>query len=538
MRTHASRLLVVASIVFTLLHCQGQAIAEQSLATGESQLSTEALVESVAPSVCRIKVYDEHGVCFGQGTGFLVGPNRIATCCHVLAGAARASAVFGESSPIDITQVVSQDKQRDLAVAAIENSPQGVSPLALIGLEVPKQGSSVIAVGYPLSLALTVSKGIITALPTGADLNRSAGAPVLRESDRLIQTDAAISPGNSGGPLVDVQGKVVAVMALVRRGGENLGFGIPCAYLRTLLTAGESPQPLSSVTAHEIAWDFGSPILPPRSLKVSLDEITRHVGRLIRITSCRTCRGAGTVRKRVLDRQGGLGRSGSSHYTNERCPDCRGRGYIRTNDLLAYDILAEMSEPLVYLDTQATVVRPSQASDIVQAIMRVVDRVSKTEIPMEMVRKAEKIIRESKEGEAHGVCFAARIMKKITSANRDYLLAEVVGTQGLLVVIVTNAGQYRFDAKDRTQSDFEPQGSYLVSGLAVGCLEGSSGAAFHAFVWPALITRPGVVYYTTDVYGHYIPVSYEPRTFFIPIGSLHTAAEEDKTPRREFITLD
>ena len=493
--------------------------------------STEALIEAVRSSVCRIKVYDEHGVSFAQGTGFLVAPTRVATCHHVIAGAVRASATFQNATSIAITQVVAQDKDRDLVVVSLEQQPEGVRPLSLAELAVPKQGAAVIALGYPLSLALTVSQGIITALPTGADLNRSIGETAFSEGDRLIQTDAAISPGNSGGPLIDAQGRALAVMALIRRGGSNLGFGIPCAYLQTLLHGSESPQPLSNVKPHAIGWNFGSPVLPPRVQKVSLSEITNHVGRLIRITQCRYCRGGGLLDVRVV------GERGSDWYEKKRCPTCGGRGYLRTNDEIAYQIMAEMAEPLVYLDTQATVVQPSQASAVRDAIMKVVDRVSKTKIPAGWVAKAARSIREAKGEEARGVCFVARITSKVTSGGRDYLIADVVGDDVLVVAIVTDAGKYEFNPKGG-KSDFDPDGSYLVGGVAVGRIEGSSNSAFNALVWPAFMVRPGVVYYARNAYGYAIPVGYAPRTFFIPIDALDTGEGEEPMAKKGYITLD
>jgi len=196
-----------------------QGAAPQSLGTGNQAPVAEDLVESVSPSVCRIKVYDEHGLCFAQGTGFLVAQRRIATCRHVLEGAARATATFSEGGPIEISHILAQDKQRDLAVAKLQQPPREVEALSLMRQEIPKQGSSVMALGYPLSLALTVSQGILTSMPTGADINRSVGSRLLNDQDRFIQTDAAISQGNSGGPLITAEGRV-----LVNRQDCNCGW--------------------------------------------------------------------------------------------------------------------------------------------------------------------------------------------------------------------------------------------------------------------------------------------------------------------------
>ena len=300
-------------------------------------------------------------------------------------------------------------------------------------------------------------------------------------------------------------------MALKRLGGESLNFGIPSAYLHALLTSQQTPQSLTKLKPHTMGWDISSPILPPRDRKVRLADITRNVGRLIRLTSCKRCSGSGKITVRELDKRGGLG-SGSAHYEKRKCPACKGRGYLRTNKLVAYEILADMADPLVYLDTQATTVRPSQASKITAAIKKVADRISKKKIPVELIDRAVTKITSMEEGKAHRVCLAVRIIKKVNSGNRDYLLAKVVGHEDAVVAIVTNAGQYKFDPKgeeaaapdtgdaaaawEGRRSDFDPDSSYLVAGLAVGHLETTAEKRFDAFLWPALIVRPGVVYYT------------------------------------------
>jgi len=499
--------------------------------TAASSDWAEAVVAKVRPAVCRIKVYDRHGVCFGQGTGFVVAPGRVATCYHVIMEASKATLEFPDRGSVESSTLAAADPDRDLAVLAIDGTTEGLPPLPLTGLETPKQGASVVALGHPLSLALTVSKGIITALPTGADLNRSVGFQAVKSTDRLIQTDAAISPGNSGGPLVDAQGRVVAVMAMIRKGGENLAFGIPSAYLRELLQGNEDPRPLAKAEFRRLGWHFGSPILPPRPQKVTLAEVTRHVGRLLRITRCRRCGGGGKISKRVV------GRRGADWRETDRCPACRGRGYIRTNSVAAYQILADLAVPLVYLDTQATAVRPTQAKDVREAVVKVVDRVSKTKIPVSWVERAVGTLRGVRWDEPRGVCFVGRIVQKVTLGRRDYLLTKVEGADDLNVAIVAEAGRYAFDPRGG-RSDFDPDGSYLIGGVALGCRGDSEKPLFRAFVWPAFLVRPGVVYYARTYLGRLVPVDFAPRTFFLPIKALGGEIKVSPHTKSDYITLD
>jgi hypothetical protein len=478
--------------------------------------STESLVALASKSVCRITVYDKYGLAFAQGTGFLVGDKVIASCYHVFSGGVRATATFEAGRKIEVESIKAEDKGRDLVLAVLKDAPEGVPTLPLAEVEVPKVGADVVAVGYPLSLALTVSKGIITSLPTGADLSRSVGAPVWSGSDRLIQTDAAISQGSSGGPLLNTNGQVIAVMAMTRTGGANLGFGIPAIYLRSMLATLGSPRPLSDLGSQALGAGFIGPVLPPRDKLVSLAEVSLHIGRLKRLTGCAECRSTGQVTKRVIDRAGGyLTGAGSDHYEKERCSKCAGHGYISTNKVAAYDILADLAEPLVYLDTQAAAVKQQEALSILVALMDAVDRVSKSEIPMAVANKASAVVGVAKEDSACGVCFVGKVVEKVTSGDRDYFITEIVGREGIRVAIVSIAGAY------------DLKGSYLISGIVTGSPSGETQHGLRGFVWPAFIVRPGVVRYREDIFGRLVAVSYDQKTFYVPIRLLDIAVPDD-----------
>jgi len=172
--------------------------------------------------------------------------------------------------------------------------------------------------------------------------------------------------------------------------------------------------------------------------------------------------------------------------------------------------------PLVYLDTQATAVRPAQAVKIKEALMDAVDRVSKARIPMSSINKAATTMAGAHEETAHGVCFVGRVLKKVTWGSRDYFLTTVVGHEELTVALVCRAGEYNF------------KGPYLIGGVVSGPLSGHSQREFSVFMWPAFLVKPGIVYYRENMFGRMVPVSYAPETFYVPIARLKVAADEDK----------
>jgi formylglycine-generating enzyme required for sulfatase activity len=162
------------------------------------------------------------------GSGFVVGiRGHILTCYHVVAGAEEIQAIVGQT-PYPAT-VVAADAANDLAL--IKANIPTVRPVAVANSTLTKRQEDVWAMGYPLGARLgsevTTTKGTITAIRT-------------READRrAFQIDAAISPGNSGGPLVNNRGEVVGVVnaKIVSEDSSvsNIGFAVPIHYTWPLL---------------------------------------------------------------------------------------------------------------------------------------------------------------------------------------------------------------------------------------------------------------------------------------------------------------
>lgn len=164
------------------------------------------------------------------GTGFLINQDGdIATNDHVVNGQ-KTVTVTSQNATYRGT-VIGTDKLDDLAIVHI-NPPAGLQPLQLGTAKNLEPGQMVIAIGNPFQLTASVTAGIVSGL------NRSMPSTDGREMNGLIQTDAALNPGNSGGPLLNQQGQVVGINTAIEspvEGSVGVGFSIPIDRLEQLL---------------------------------------------------------------------------------------------------------------------------------------------------------------------------------------------------------------------------------------------------------------------------------------------------------------
>ncbi len=177
------------------------------------------LIDKVEPSVVRIDV--TKGEDKGVGSGYVVDADGlVATNFHVMVGATEATAVFKNGETAKILGTVLWDKKRDIAIVKIGKKSLPVLPLAKA---VPRKGETVLAFGAPVGLSFSASEGIVSAVRDGKELGEDEKDPL---PGTWIQTTAPISPGNSGGPLVNREGEVVAMNTMVLMIGQNLNFAI------------------------------------------------------------------------------------------------------------------------------------------------------------------------------------------------------------------------------------------------------------------------------------------------------------------------
>ncbi|MGK5672519.1 S1C family serine protease [Micromonospora sp. URMC 106] len=210
----------------------GTVLGADPQAPGLAQRRPESLAgvaERVLPSVVTVRVTSLGGT--SEGSGFIASADgHVITNDHVVAGATgKASVVFNDGSSAPAT-VVGQDPESDIAV--IKVSRTGLRPVEFGDSDALAVGDPVLAIGSPLSLANTVTAGIVSAL----DRTMQAGEPGgPTRYYAAIQTDAAVNHGNSGGPLVDGAGRVIGVNSTIKSlvsdgqeaGNIGLAFAIP-----------------------------------------------------------------------------------------------------------------------------------------------------------------------------------------------------------------------------------------------------------------------------------------------------------------------
>lgn len=200
------------------------------LAAGEesSSLSVKALAAKLRPSIVVITYAGRDGAQQGLGTGFVIDKSGlIATNLHVIGEARPISVQTADGKSLPLKAIHASDRALDLAILQVDATD--LQPLPLVE-EKPDVGEAIVVMGNPHGLKHSVVSGVVSGL---------------REIDErnMLQLAVPVEPGNSGGPVVDMQGRVLGVVTMKSAVTENLGFAVSASDLRSLI-AKPNPVPL------------------------------------------------------------------------------------------------------------------------------------------------------------------------------------------------------------------------------------------------------------------------------------------------------
>jgi putative serine protease PepD len=178
------------------------------------------------------------------GTGFVIdGKGDIVTAAHVVNGASSVTVTFQDGTTRKAT-VLGKDNATDVAVLKVDPAGMTLHPLPLGSSANLEVGDALAAIGDPFNYNRSISTGIVSGL------DRTISAPNGFTVAHAIQTDAALNPGNSGGPVFDSSGKVIGIVDQIATNGSSnatssgVGFAVPIDLIRSELSNLESGQPV------------------------------------------------------------------------------------------------------------------------------------------------------------------------------------------------------------------------------------------------------------------------------------------------------
>jgi putative serine protease PepD len=220
-------------------------------------LSATQIYQRDSKGVVSIKAVTADGE--DEGTGIVLNEKGlILTNDHVIAGATSLTVdASGSSKTTRSATIVGEEANQDLALIRVNPSGLGLKPLTLASSSSVQVGDSVYAIGNPYGLEETLTKGIVSAL------NREISAPDGSKITGALQTDAALNPGNSGGPLIDEQGEVIGVNSQIasdastadgsQPGSTGVGFAISSNTVANVVKTIESGNGVTYASATQSA---------------------------------------------------------------------------------------------------------------------------------------------------------------------------------------------------------------------------------------------------------------------------------------------
>jgi len=263
-----------------------QTIAEAAPAAGAvtPELPVQEIYRRSAPAVVQIasSISPGNGAFGGQalGSGFVIDKEgHIVTNFHVVDGADSIEVSFSNQDTLKAS-VVGVDPSTDLAVLKVDAGALALTPLQLGNSDNVQVGDPVVAIGNPFGLERTVTAGIVSAL------QRNVTAPNGVTIDHVIQTDAPINSGNSGGPLFDVRGDVIGVNSQIQTAGGSgnvgIGFAVPSntvgSVVAQILEKGQVDRAFLGVGAREIDPELARTFRLPVDSGLLVEEVSPGSG--------------------------------------------------------------------------------------------------------------------------------------------------------------------------------------------------------------------------------------------------------------------
>jgi S1-C subfamily serine protease len=234
-----------------------------------AELRPEEIYRKVLPSVMTLEVENAQGERF-VGSGFLaLGGDVVVTAWHVISDARSVWATFADGQRVKAVGCIDEDVERDLALVKLEKSLE--RDRALLGLDLAQIGTRVYVIGAPRGFDFSISDGLISQIRPIGGLQH-------------YQISCPISPGNSGGPVLNDRGEVIAVTSWRRPDAQNLSFAVPAREAcrlnlsrpatpwEQLVPSRRTPPDLLPVKSAEAASESGEPMGGFKELKKRLEH--------------------------------------------------------------------------------------------------------------------------------------------------------------------------------------------------------------------------------------------------------------------------
>jgi S1-C subfamily serine protease len=217
----------------TVVPAQQASLDSTSLTPAEIYTQSAAGVVDVKVTTTSVDPWGRERSEQAEGTGFVVDrKGHIVTAAHVVDGATAITVTFKDGTRAKAT-IVGTEASADLALIRVKVASGKMQPLELADSRTVRTGDPVVAIGSAFGYRGSITSGIVSAV------GRRITAPNQATITNAIQTDAAINSGNSGGPLIDVDGRVIGVatqIASTSGGNEGVGFAVPSNAVKALLS--------------------------------------------------------------------------------------------------------------------------------------------------------------------------------------------------------------------------------------------------------------------------------------------------------------